>query len=401
MKIALIAIGDEVLYGYTPNTNASFISKALLQEGFEVSIHEVVGDNPNEMKKVVQNALHNYEITIITGGLGPTVDDLTRPIIAELFEVPIVFNEKVFKSLKTRFDDRGTLHNQAELPEGATILENRLGTASGLLLKNEKLFKGASLFALPGVPAEMKELIKTQVIPLLKTLEVPEVREYIYPLHFFELFEADVNPTLQKLEKEYRDISFGIYPAFGTLTVHIKATSKTQDEFFKKINKPLNTLLEKFQAFRYESPTGRLDEAVHLFLSEHELTIATAESCTGGSLASRFTTYPGASRYYKGSVVAYANDIKVKLLNVEDDLLIEKGAVSEEVTEEMAKSALKLFDVDIAIGVSGILGPTGGSIEKPVGTICATIAFPHIHHSWTMHFQGSREIILERCIQVS
>ena len=401
MDIEYIAIGDEVLYGYTVNTNASFIARTLLDGGFQLSSQMVVGDDPASLKKALKAALYRKSFVIVSGGLGPTCDDHTRNIISDLFQAPLVLNEEVLKRLEANFSVRETFKDQATYPEGALLFENKIGTASGFLLQNEKLFPGSFLLALPGVPYEFKDMVSRYLVELLQKKVTKTERLFIKELHLFNLLkgEADVDPELRRLSEKYPSVQFGIYPAIGTLSVHLKAEALNDAEFLKIIKQPLNEFEESFKDHIYKSTSGKIEEAVHLKLIEKKLKIALAESCTGGALAARFVSFSGASEYLKASIVAYSNEMKEKLLQVPFKTLETYGAVSEETTIEMAKGVYEECDVDIAIAVSGILGPTGGSEKKPVGTVCATILFqgkPVL--SWTKNFKGTREVIQERAI---
>ncbi len=400
MNIELIAIGDEVLYGMVVNSNAAFISQALFEAGFVVSRHSTVGDDPVALRKALHAALLRKSCVITTGGLGPTCDDHTRVALAEIFNVPLKHNSEVHAYIKSIFGNTKCIDNQATVPVGAEILSNPLGTASGLYLRNETLYPESFLIALPGVPSEMKEMVKTQLIPYLNAKLPVGKRLFVLPLHFMKLCEVDVDHHLHEIEKEFPEINCGIYPGMGVLSVHLKAMAQDEEEFLQIVQTAKDKLSDKFRVHLFDSPSGRLDEAVHLYFLEKKISFALAESCTGGSLAGRFCAYSGASSYFKGSIVAYANEVKKALLHVSEKTLESKGAVSIEVTEEMAKNVAKAMSARCSVAVSGILGPTGGTDDKPVGTICASIYLEgHPLHSWQMKFTGNREIILEKTIQ--
>jgi len=400
VNIELIAIGDEVLYGMVVNSNAAFIAHALLEAGFLVSRHSTVGDDPVALRKALHAALLRKSCVITTGGLGPTCDDHTRAAIAEIFNVPLKHNSEVHAYIKSIFGSVKSIDNQATLPVGAEILQNPLGTASGLYLKNERLYPESFLIALPGVPSEMREMVKTGLIPYLKAKLPVGKRLFVLPLHFMKLCEVDVDHHLHEIEKECPAIECGIYPGLGVLSVQLKAFAHDEEEFLEIVTIYKERLSEKFRAHLFDSPSGRLDEAVHRYFLERKLSLALAESCTGGSLAGRFCAYSGASSYFRGSIVAYSNEIKTGLLHVSEKTLESKGAVSIEVTEEMAKGVAKEMKAQCSVAVSGILGPTGGTADKPVGTICASLYLEGASiHSWQMNHIGNREMILEKTIQ--
>jgi nicotinamide-nucleotide amidase len=400
MRIELIAIGDEVLYGYTVNTNASFIGKALIDAGFSLARQTVVGDEPKALQDALKEALLRKSFVIICGGLGPTCDDYTRQVVSELLQMPLQFNQKIFDRLQERYGDHPTLKNQATQPVGAQLFENTLGTAYGFLVQKES-FPGSFLFALPGVPSELRDMVQRYLIPLLQEKFAESRHLFIKSIHLMGLAlgEAEVDPLLREISAKYPEVHCGIYPAYGTLTVHLKAKATSDAEFLQIIQEPLIEFEKHFQDKIFVSPSGTIEEALHLYLLDKKITLATAESCTGGALAARFVSFAGASTYFKGSIVAYSNEIKEKLLHVSPKTLQTAGAVSEEVTQEMAQGSLKDFQTDLAIAASGILGPTGATPNKPVGTVCYTIAHKDgFVHSWTKRFTGNREIIMERAI---
>jgi len=396
MNIELIAIGDEVLLGFTVNSNACFLANQLLQAGYSVVHHEVIPDDKSMMKNTIENALKRRSCVIVTGGLGPTCDDLTREVVTEIFHRKLVCDQSLLSLINERFHHPSTAENQATIPEGAYLLTNHYGTASGLVLRDEALYPGAMLVCLPGVPIEMSHMCVDYLIPLLKT--VPNSRKmFVYPIHCALLKEAEVDPLLRDFSKA--GVSLGIYPAQGTLTVHLKKEAASYEQFLKEIDPIRKAIVHQFHKNIFESKSGKIEEAVHDFLIEKKLTMATAESCTGGALAARFVALDGASTYYKGSVIAYSNEIKKAYLGVSDELLKAHGAVSEEVTRCMAQSVCKNMGTDIGVAVSGIFGPTGGTAQKPVGTVCATIALKNgISRSWTMHLTPHRELNRDRCI---
>ena len=391
--IELVAIGDEVLHGYTVNANASFIAKTLLEHGFVSVRHTVVGDDEKAVSQVLQEALARSSIVITTGGLGPTCDDWTRKIVADLFRVALVEPEGLREKLISRFGKNfPTLEDQVLQVKGAHLFENRLGTASGFTLNN--------VICLPGVPQEMKAMLVEEVIPYLKATLPLVKRLFVEPIHFHTLKEPEVDAVLRLMQQKVPEVTYGIYPGYSTLTVHLCAYAANEEEKKRLFQPAKKLLLEQFGAFVYISNQGKLTEAVHTRLLEKGLTLSLAESCTGGALSASFVQYPDASQYLQGSIVSYSNKSKQELLGVDPELFKTVGAVSTEVTEMMALAAKKKFSTDIAIAVSGILGPGGATATKPVGTVSATIVCANQQvHSWTMHFVGNRSSILEQTIQ--
>lgn len=395
MEFEVINIGDEVLYGYTENTNASFISKQLLESGFLPVGHIVVGDDPDTIEQTLTQALKRERVIITTGGLGPTIDDLTRKIVAGLFGVMLAPRDDLKERFNVRYGkDYPTLSDQTEQPEGALLLANELGSASGLILEDEKLFPRAILIALPGVPEEMKEMLTKQVIPFLKKRYTNAKGLIIKTMHFVGLREHELDPTLRKLKMQYPDVGFGIYPGISVVTIHLRAKSE------EMLAPAYNFIRDHFGMHLFSSPSGTLLEAVHLELIRQKISLATAESCTGGAIAAAFVQNPNASAYLQAGVVAYSNDVKIRLLGVDAQVIDKRGAVCEEVTCQMAQNVKRLINTDLAIAVSGIMGPAGGSKEKPVGTVAASIAYKELPvFSWTMSLKGNREMLIKKTVQ--
>jgi competence/damage-inducible protein CinA-like protein len=395
MRIEIIAIGDEVVSGYTVNENGSFIAKQLLEAGFCPSQHMAIGDDPTALQEAVQLALKRSDIVITTGGLGPTCDDLTKNTLAKLFHRPLESSSIVKEHLKKIFgEDLASLEEQSLQPKDATLFQNDLGTAWGFALEDRSL-----LIALPGVPSEMQGMFP-QVKEYLQRKYATKIRPWVRVFHFLRLNELQIDPLLRKIEQDYPQVHCGVYPSLGTVTVRLSVIAHSEKEANALFAKPQEMLLEQFEDMRFESQTGKLDEAVHQMLLHKRLTVACAESCTAGALAASLALYPDSSKYFLGGIVSYANEVKKELLSVDSLVLEKKGAVSIEVASQMAEHARTLFRADIAIGVSGILGPSGGTIEKPVGTVCVSIARKDKPtHAWTMHLQGNRTTIREKTIQ--
>lgn len=404
--IELVAIGDEVLYGYTLNGNASFMAQQLLEHGFLVTKHTVVADNAEDVEQVLTEALQRGACVIVTGGLGPTCDDLTRAIVAQIFAVrlsePENLREKLIGLYGADFVSakREVFENQLLQPEGAHLFENRLGSASGFAIQDSKRFPGGHLICLPGVPQEMRAMFTDSVIDYIKKCGIdssaPGMALCIEPLHFHTVKEPEVDQVLRMIQQKIPEVSFGIYPGYSTVSVHIK----TKQKDFSDALRAKKLLLEHFHAYQFTSASGKLTQAVHDLMIEKNITLCCAESCTGGALCASFVQYPDASKYVQATIVAYSNEMKETLLGVERATIEAFGAVSCEVTNAMAKGVRARCGSDCAVAVSGIFGPSGGSISKPVGTVCATIVYKEIAvHSWTMHFKGNRAAILERTVQ--
>ncbi len=406
-KIEVVAIGDEVLSGIAVNTNAAFISYELLKAGFKVHGHRVVPDERVALKKGLQEALEQNGIVICTGGLGPTCDDITRKVVSELFDCECLYRpeleealmkryEKMIPEMKIRYQDViKTFRDQATVPSKAETLPNPNGTASGFFLKKDQ----SLLFLMPGVPSEMKPMFLQHVLPQILQHLSTQKRQIGTFLHLCELPESSVDPLLRELREKNKALDFGIYPSLGTLSIHVKTTEKDEQKGLKLVHEALDQLRKAFEWHVFESPSGKIEEAVHLALINKKLTLSMAESCTGGALAAALTRYPGASAYFLGSIVAYSNEVKTKVLGVPQEIIQAKGAVSPEVAREMLQGAFNVTGSDYAMAVTGIAGPTGGTPEKPVGTVWGAVGRrgqePKV---WKIPTHGHREMIITRSV---
>jgi len=398
MSIEIIAIASEVLTGATINTNAAFISRELTKEGFTVARQLVLPDNYEILKQELSESLKKNALVIVTGGLGPTLDDITRKVVADVLECSFSYNEEVANDLKRRYGDSlSSLKDQATLPSLATPLINGVGTAPGLIFATSK----AILVLMPGVPLEMEVMMSDQLMPYLKTHLKDIPRKFYQRLHFFQLTENSVDLTLRILKERYPHVEVGIYPTQGALSVSLMCEAKGEREAFKELEEPLLFLKQQFAAYVFESTSGKLEEAIHHLFIDNKLTLSLAESCTGGGMAAALTKLSGCSRYFLGSLVCYANSLKTQLLHVPEDTLREYGAVSEEVVRQMAIGALEVTGSDFSIAVTGIAGPDGGTPTKPVGTVYGAIGAkgrePRIVK---LLIPRTRSVIIERTINI-
>lgn len=394
MSVAVVSIGDEVLMGSTINTNAAYISQKLTRAGYKVAEHRVLPDDKILMRIGIEDALQRFPIVILTGGLGPTCDDYTREVLAEIIQSPLVTNEEIWEDLKQRYGDRPIcLDNQALVIEKAQVLRNPIGTASGF-----KITQGQHiLFALPGVPLELQRMFELVLDHLKK--EGPAGQSFTHIINLFNLPESAVDPLLRQLELQYPDVKIGIYASFGILNVKFETKAPSALES-KLLLKPLIEQVEtSFQDHLFESERGKIEDAIHQLFLLNQWTLSLAESCTGGSVASRLTRLPGCSQYFLGSMVVYSNELKEKVLKVSPKTLKKFGAVSSEVVLEMVEGLQALTQSTYCLAVSGIAGPDGGTAEKPVGTVWGAILkkgeFPV---AWEFRGFGSREMIIERAV---
>lgn len=398
MNIEIIAIGNEVLGGFTVNTNAAFISKSLLEEGFRVNRHMVLPDEEEQLRTGLKEALNRSDLVICTGGLGPTCDDITRKIAAQLFDSDFHYDHKIAEDLKKRFGDSlPSIIDQATLPSKAGILKNTVGTASGLIFKNQT----TTLVLLPGVPPEMRAMWINSVLPYVKS-NLPEMERYFYKkLYFIGVLENDVDKVLRQLQQRYSEVEFGIYPEQMILSVQLSAKADNFENAMAKLKWPYEDLKSQFSSNIFEAPSGKIEDAVHQRFLKKKSTLAIAESCTGGALSARLTKNSGASQYFLGSFVVYSNELKSEVLGVSEKVIQEKGAVSRETVEGLLKGLFTKTACDYGVAVSGVAGPSGGTSEKPVGTIWCAVGkrgTPPI--IWQSRAYGNRETIIEGSVNI-
>lgn len=348
MSIEIVAVGNEVLSGMIVNTNGAYLGRRLDEEGWRVSRQSTLPDERAPLIEGLDEALKRSSIVIATGGVGPTLDDITYDCAKTLFSVPGV------------------------------PLKNPIGSAEGYYFREGNRL----LFLLPGVLQEMEAMFEQEVMSLLP----PQKKGHRLTLHFSMLRENDVDPFLRDMKVEA-----GIYPSYGALTVVLRGFDLKVLEMGKE------KLKKEFSAHYYESPSGTLEEAIQEKMIKNKKTLACAESCTGGFLSSQLTAIPGASNYFLGSLVTYSNSLKQHLLHVSSKTLESKGAVSSETVHEMWKGVLQATGADFAVAVSGIAGPSGGTGEKPVGTVFYALGFkekpPEIG---VLHFKGPRALVILR-----
>jgi len=363
MKVALITIGNELLSGFTVNTNAAWIGIELGRVGIEISVQHTIQDEKKDIIFELEQVSKKVSIVIVTGGLGPTHDDVTASAFYSYFNDTPIFDEDYWKDLTDQFSKINykipdVNQNQAMKPKKGDCIPNDFGSARGLLYKiNNCLY-----FALPGVPKEMKAMMKKSVIPILKDqVTNPFITRTIRTTGIPE--SALAEKITNTIDMRTYNCSLAYLPKLLGVDLRISSQDEQQIQKFEKKIKPV---IEKY-VYGYEDEA--LEEVVGNTLKKCSVTLATAESCTGGLLGHRITQVSGSSEYYLGGVVSYNEDAKINLLDVTQETLTKFGAVSEETVKEMALGVRKLFSSDLGISISGIAGPTGGTEEKPVGLV--------------------------------
>jgi nicotinamide-nucleotide amidase len=395
-KASIIAIGDELLIGKTQDTNSSYLAAELDGAGYIVSEIRVVSDNEGIIRETLDAAQKRSDIVLITGGLGPTRDDLTRDVLNEYFGGTLVLNEQVLLDIKERFAYWGreitpTNEDQAMVPDVCKPLHNANGTAPGMWFDQDSKV----IVSMPGVPGEMRAMFKNQVLPrLLDRFKVANVHHR----HVLTIGipESNLSDQLSDFEDALPEhIKLAYLPTFQIVKLRLTGTGEEQ-----AVTKELNDLVDDLSARLKDNIWGYDNDSqegvIGILCKDAAITLGTAESCTAGFIGHTITKVPGSSDYYKGSVVSYANAIKADLLNVAQGTLDQHGAVSEEVALEMVKGAQQVLDVDAAISVTGIAGPDGGTDEKPVGTVWIAVAFREQVLAKQHRFGKDRAINIQR-----
>jgi nicotinamide-nucleotide amidase len=392
----LISIGDEILYGQTLDTNSHFISAELDKLGIRVKRKVTVADNREAMMRAFKEAESNADIILITGGLGPTKDDLTKPLLAEYFNSGMKLHEDILEDLRKRFAKRGRELNelnkgQAELPEKCKPIENKYGTAPGMWFEHE----GKVFISMPGVPKEMKYMMEDTIIPKFKEL-------YKTPVLIHKMVktvgipESILAERLENWENNLpQEIKLAYLPGLNQVKLRLTASGENEKHLQSLINQEVDKLYEIVGKYIYGTDETNLPAKIGELLKDKGLTIAVAESCTGGYIAHLFTSNAGSSEYYRGGINPYHNDLKINILGVKKETIEQHGAVSEETVIEMAERVRELFGADIGISTSGIAGPGGATKEKPVGTTWVALADGENTQTKLYHFQFDRESNIE------
>jgi nicotinamide-nucleotide amidase len=370
MKCTILSIGDELLIGQTLNTNAHWMSQKMNEIGIDVIHHVSLSDEKSDIITCLENALKTSQVVLITGGLGPTSDDITKDVLCDYFGGNLVFNESAYRNIERIFALRKRLINEstkrvAYLPDVCKVIQNKNGTAAGMIFSNE----GKTIVSMPGVPYEMKDMITDDVVPYLKN-------NYTLPFIFHcNIQTAGVGETqladrLIDFEKNKDPrIKLAYLPNIGKVRLRLTIKGEKAEELKAVLENAQKEVVSCIEEHIYGFENDLLEQKIGELLVAKNLTIGTAESCTGGYLSHLITAVSGSSAYYKGSVIAYSNEIKQQLLGVNAETLATFGAVSEQTVTEMVAGALKHLNVNIAIAISGIAGPAGGTPEKPVGTV--------------------------------
>ncbi|MDD2413710.1 MAG: competence/damage-inducible protein A [Eubacteriaceae bacterium] len=398
MNCEIICIGTELLTGDTLNTNVNYISKHLSKNGFSVLYQTTIGDNPERLQQCFKIAAGRSDIVILTGGLGPTQDDLTKETIADFFSMPMKRNEKQVRNMKNHFDRYNYVmtdnnFRQCDIPVGAKAIDNTRGTAPGIHIEKE----GLSVFLLPGPPSEMSAMFDLYVMPILKN----RIDQLVISRYFnvCDLGESMVEDTIMDLVSHQNNPTIATYAKLGEVLIRITANGKDAKQLNERLDQYESVILKRFGDHIFTKSQRSLNQVVGKMLLDRHLTLASAESCTGGLIASKLTEIAGISDAFKMGLVTYSNEAKEKMLHVNKMTLEKKGAVSSETAREMCEHLKSISGCDLAVSVTGIAGPDGGTPKKPVGLVYIGVCGKNECYIEKCRFNGNRQTIQQKAAQ--
>ncbi|NQS89040.1 competence/damage-inducible protein A [Patescibacteria group bacterium] len=397
-RAEIISVGTEIILGQIVDTNSAYLARKLALLGINLFCRVVVGDNAKRIKEAVKQALKRSDILILTGGLGPTQDDVTKEAVSQLLGKELLLNEKIAEQIQNKIFHhpipREAVVKQAMIPLSAKVIPNRIGTAPGVIFEKD----GKTIILLPGVPEELKVMVEEEVVPYLsgKILQKEVIKSRV--LKVWGMGESEVDKRISSIIDE------GFNPTVALLAKKegtcVRITAKfAPDKVDEEIRKVEDKVREKLGDYIYGVDEETMELIVGSLLKKKGLTLSLAESCSGGLLSHRITNIPGSSDYYLSGVVSYSNEVKCSLLGVPEGIIKEKGAVSEEVAKEMAKGVRKLGKAHLGIGITGIAGPDGGIPDKPVGLVYIALRSEKKEICQKFIFSGGREMIKWRASQ--
>ena len=384
MKIGIITIGNELLNGMRIDTNSSWIGESVQPAGGNVVWKASVVDDKNQIIHVLNSISDNIDVIIMTGGLGPTHDDITLKVLSDYFKTELEFDNHYWEILKKRYrslNKKNTKSNrsQAMKPVDALTIDNSIGTARGVHFKNKKF----NLFALPGVPSEMKGMMNSYILPFIYKRSKTKIHYKL--LRTTGITESSLFEMLKDKISSNKKIELAFLPRFTGVDIRISSHREIDLDNF---HSDLFSMLSKYI---YADSSKDIENIIGDLLKEKKLTLSTAESCTGGLIADRLTNIPGSSAFFQGGIIAYSNDVKISDLGVSEKILNKKGAVSSDVAKDMAKGIRQKYNTNIGLSTTGIAGPEGGSIDKPVGLVYIGLSTEDREESFKFNFSISRK----------
>lgn len=401
MNAVIISIGNELLNGQVMNTNAAFIAQKLNSAGIGVQQIVTIGDDETQIVSAFDAYLQKHDIAVVTGGLGPTHDDVTRSAVCKFFNTDLILDDAALTNIKAIMQKRNipltkTAEDQARVPRGCIVIPNRHGTASGMLFERGNKF----FIVMPGVPYEMESMVTDFLLPYFQKKNVGQVI-YQRTLKTTGISESSLTTQLGDLNQLLQGASLAFLPAPSGVRLRITVIERETQRAEQKLKEVENRIRTKAEKHIYGIDEEELEDVVGKILTERKLTIAIAESCTGGEIAHRITNVPGSSNYFERGVITYSNRSKTEILGIKEALIQQHGAVSKEVAEAMALGIRQAAKTDIGISTTGVAGPTGGTPEKPIGLVWIGYSDAHETLALKFHFGDERIRFKERTSQAA
>lgn len=399
MKAGILAIGTELLMGQTVNTNATYLSKELGELGIGVYYHLTVGDNPQRIKKALVDLLESCELVIVTGGLGPTLDDITKEVVADALGLDMILDDRSFSIIKERFRlfNRAMPESnirQAYFPDGAIIMDNALGTAPGCIVEIVESKK--AIIVLPGPPRELKHMYHTHVKNYL--IQKNAFKMHSKYLSIYDLGESAVEERLMDLIQNQTNPTLAAYAGDGKVLLRVTSSGLTEDRNVEAVDDMVLEIERRIGKHIVSYKGEEIDQVILSLLRRQQLNIALVESCTGGKLTSALVKHSGASDVVDSGIVTYSNAAKMREVGVKAETLQTYGAVSHQTCHEMVKGVMMKSGAAVGISITGIAGPTGGTVEKPVGLVYIGIGVNGEVYTFENNFTGNRESIQDRAV---
>jgi len=399
MKAGILAIGTELLMGQTVNTNATYLSKQLNDLGIGVYYHYTIGDNPERIKKALADLLDHCDLVITTGGLGPTLDDITKEVIAEALGLEMVLDQRSFEIVKEHFKKFNRVMpesniRQAYFPKGAIILDNEKGTAPACIVELKDT--NQTIVVLPGPPRELKHIYDKHVKDYLEVSNAQKIHSMY--LSVYDYGESSAEESLMDLIKGQTNPTIATYAGDGKVLIRVTSSGLNQEENKVEVNRIATEIKKRMGSYIVSEEGEDIDLVISKLLKDRGMKISVVESCTGGKLISALVKHAGASDIVETGIVTYSNSAKIRDVGVSPETLQTYGAVSHQTCFEMVKGLIAKTGSDVGISVTGIAGPTGGTIEKPVGLVYIGLSIAGDIYTFENKFIGDRELIQNRCV---
>lgn len=398
MNIEIITIGDEILTGHTVDSNSAFMAEQLLNIGYQVKYISSTTDSLEDMEDAFRLALSRAQLIITTGGLGPTDDDNTKKAIVKVFKRNLIYHEEILDDIKKRFEKRGIImppinQNQALLPQGAEFFPNKLGSAVGICIAEQN----KTFISLPGVPREMQHMFVEEILPYIAKMNEHQ-KIHIIKFRTTGIVESKLAEMIKPRYIPETGVKLAYLPTFCGVDLRLIVTDENDTSAMEKINNVNRIFDSIIGKYIYGKNNETLPQVIGQLLKDNDKTLSVAESCTAGRLGSEITSFPGSSAWFMGGIIAYSDEVKIKSLNVNPDILEIEGAVSEGCAISMASGIRAIMKTDYALSITGISGPDGGDEEKPVGTTWIGLSSIHGSYARKYSFGNDRESNQRRAV---